>query len=223
MYKLSPSDFRYLWEDCKYCYYRKVKENISLPSIGIPGVFMKMNSLLQNTIVGMNMKDIHPSLPNAVVEIKEGYLKSIVIPGTKCYISGKFDVLSKTAEGDYTVIDFKITDPKEEKIQKFTAQLHAYKYAIENPVQGEAKKVSRMGLIAVSPEQIGFKNDFIFFKATPQWYEIKENMDGFMNMMGEISEFLDGELPPPTQTCDWCNYRLRFDPQREISPGDIPF
>ncbi|MDO8573690.1 MAG: hypothetical protein Q7R77_02975 [Candidatus Daviesbacteria bacterium] len=25
LYKLSPSDFAYLWNDCKHCYYQKVK------------------------------------------------------------------------------------------------------------------------------------------------------------------------------------------------------
>ena len=52
MYKLSPSDFKYLYQDCKHCYYQKATGVIKeLPSIGMPGVFSKMNSLLQKGLM----------------------------------------------------------------------------------------------------------------------------------------------------------------------------
>src|SRR4030042_3986345 len=146
MYKLSPSDFKYLYEDCKHCYYQKVKFGIELPSIGMPGVFSRMNSLLQNTIIGMDLREINSNLPHGKIEVKEGFLKSKPVPPTgECIISGRFDIASRLDDGSYSVIDFKITDPNEDKIQKFFAQLHAYKFALENPAFGEPKKVSKMG------------------------------------------------------------------------------
>jgi len=224
LYKLSPSDFRYLWEDCKHCYYLKIKRGIELPSIGIPGVFMKMNSLLQNSIQGLNLRDINPDLPSGVIEIKEGFLKSASVPPlNKCYISGRFDIVSRLDDGSYAVIDFKISDPNEEKVQKFTNQLHAYKFALENPTFGDKKKVSKLGIIVVSPEQIGFKNGFIFFKSTPQWFEITENMPRFFDFIGEVSTVLDGDLPQPTDSCKWCIYRTRFEPKKIIEEDGIPF
>src|SRR3990167_7064886 len=118
-YKLSPSDFRYLWEDCKHCFYLKVKKGINQPSIGIPGVFMKMNSLLQKDIEGVNLKDINPNLPSGVIETKEGYLKSKPIPPAESsFISGRFDIISKLDDGTFAIIDFKISDPNEEKVKK---------------------------------------------------------------------------------------------------------
>ncbi len=230
MYKLAPSDFRYLWEDCKHCYYMKVKNRIELPSIGIPGIFMKMNSMLQNSIKGMNLKDINPLLPSGTIDIKEGYLRSTAIPpDNKCFISGRFDIACALDDGTYSVIDFKITDPKEEKIQKFRHQLHAYKFALENPERGEKKKVSKLGVVVVSPEQIGFKNGFIYFKANPQWTEIEENMDEFLDFIGQVSKVLDGDIPSPSINCKWCIYRKIFEQQKknlnETKPEieDIPF
>ena len=67
MYKLSPSDFKYLYEDCKHCYYQKVKKGITLPSIGMPGIFSKMNSLLQEAIMGMNLKEVNSELPSGII------------------------------------------------------------------------------------------------------------------------------------------------------------
>lgn len=226
MFKLSPSDFRYLWEDCKHCFYQKVKFGIYLPSIGLPGVFMKMNSLLQDTIQGMNLKEVNPDLPSGVIEVKEGFLKSAPIPSAKdCFISGRFDVLSKLNDGTYAVIDFKISDSSEEKAQKFRWQLHAYKYALENPAFGPVKKISKMGLIIVSPESIEFKEGKVIFHSTPKWFDVKEDMNGFYDFIGEVSKVLNGPVPEVNKECAWCKYRVCFhkSPGSEESQQDLPF
>lgn len=211
MYKLSPSDFKYLWNDCKHCYYQKVKYGIVLPTIGLPGVFTKMNGLLQASIQGKNLKDINPDLPSGIIEVKEGYLKSAPIPSAEdCFISGRFDIVSKLDDGSYTVIDFKISDPKEEKVQKFTHQLHAYKFALENPSYGAAKKVSKMGVVVVSPEFIEFRDGGVVFKSKPNWFEISENMGAFFDFISEVSKLLNGPVPQTSQECTWCKYRLCF-------------
>ena len=203
MYKLSPSDFRYLYEDCKYCYYQKVKYNITLPSIGMPGVFSKMNSLLQNAIIGMDLRDINSQLPPGKIEVKEGFIKSKPIPPSNdCYISGRFDIASRLDDGSYSVIDFKITDPKDDKIQKFFPQLHAYKFALENPSFGPPKKVSIMGVIAINPESISFPGENVIFKAKPQWFEIAEDMERFYAFITEVSKHLKNDVPPEnTEKC----------------------
>ncbi len=192
MYKLSPSDFKYLYEDCKHCYYQKAKGIIKeLPSIGMPGVFSKMNSLLQNAIVGMDLREINKNLPAGKIEVKEGFLKSKPIPPTNdCFISGRFDIASKLDDGTYAVIDFKITDPTEDKIQKFFAQLHAYKFALENPTFGAPKKVSKMGVIAINPEEIAFPGENVLFKAKPQFFEIAEDMERFYAFISDFSKLL---------------------------------
>ena len=225
MYKLSPSDFKYLYEDCKHCYYQKAKGIIKeLPSIGMPGVFSKMNSLLQNAIMGMDLKEINSKLPSGKIEVKEGFLKSKPIPPSNdCFISGRFDIASKLDDGTYSVIDFKITDPNEDKIQKFFPQLHAYKFALENPVFGEPKKVSKMGVVAINPEEISFPGDNVIFKAKPQFFEIEEDMDRFYAFISEISKLLNGPPPPENpDKCKWCYYRICT----KKSPSDqeeIPF
>ena len=115
MYKLAPSDFAYLWEDCKFCYYQKVKFGISHSGV-FPAMFGRINKLLQNSIMGMNLRDIHPNLPSGIISVQEGYLKSKVVDGTDCYLSGRFDILTKLDNGSYAIIDFKITAPEEDQI-----------------------------------------------------------------------------------------------------------
>jgi len=226
MYKLSPSDFKYLYEDCKHCYWQKVKKGISLPSIGMPGVFTKMNSLLQDAIIGMDLREINKALPAGKIEVKEGFLKSKPIPpANECFISGRFDIASELDDGTYAVIDFKITDPTENKIQKFFSQLHAYKFALENPAYGAAKKVSKMGVIAINPEEISFPGENVIFRAKPQWFEIEEDMNRFYAFIGEISKLLNGPAPEENENCQWCHYRICTHPPPVDEPvqDEIPF
>lgn len=213
MYKLSPSDFKYLWEDCKHCFYRKVVHGIELPSIGMPGIFTKMNNQFQDAIQGMNPQDLHPDLPSGFFELKERYLKSSPIPpGKQCFISGRFDILTKFDDGTYGIIDLKITDPKSEDLYKFTNQLHAYKFALENPAEGAlgAGKISKLGLLIISPNSIHFANGNVHFSAEPKWHPIEEDIESFFVFINEVSNLLAGQVPKPTPTCKWCVYRNRF-------------
>lgn len=224
MHKLSPSDFKYLYEDCKHCYYQKVKNNILLPSIGMPGVFSKMNSLLQNAIIGMDLREINSKLPAGKIEVKEGFLKSVPIPpNNDCYISGRFDIASKLDDGTYAIIDFKITDPKEDKISKFFAQLNAYKFALENPAVGEPKHISTMGVVVINPEEISFPGDDVIFQSKPHWFAIEEDMNRFYAFISEVSSLLNGPVPPEnSDNCKWCYYRICTKNPEEVKK-DLPF
>lgn len=47
MYKLSPSDFAYLYEECKHCYYLKVRRGIERPKGVFPAIFGAINTRIQ--------------------------------------------------------------------------------------------------------------------------------------------------------------------------------
>ena len=209
-YKLSPSDFAYLWNDCKHCYYQKVKLGVSYSGL-FPSMFGRINKLLQDSIMGMNLQDIHPSLPSGIIEIQEGYLMSVQINDTNCFLSGRFDILTKLEDGTCALIDFKIASPDEEKIlKKYSSQLHAYKFALENPANGDPIKISKMGVVSINPEEMKLIDGKIVFTTMPTWHPIEEDMVGFLKLISEISTVLNGELPPISETCTLCIYRSRF-------------
>lgn len=41
-WKLSPSDFAFLWEECKRCFYLKVVNGIQRPPLIMPKIFMTL-------------------------------------------------------------------------------------------------------------------------------------------------------------------------------------
>ena len=209
LYKLSPSDFAYLWNDCKHCYYQKVKLGVFHSGI-FPSMFGRINKLLQDSIMGMNLSDIHPDLPSGIIEIQEGYMKSITIDGTNCYLSGRFDILSKLDDGTFAIIDFKITTPDSEKISKYISQLHAYKFALENPSSGKPIKVSKMGIVSINPDEMKLVDGKVIFTSTPKYHRVEEDTESFHNLIREISTLLNGDLPAVSKTCSLCIYRSKF-------------
>ena len=62
-YKLSPSDFTFLYEGCKRCYYLKVVHNIPQPSVPLPSIFSEIAGLLKNHYDGKHTKELYPGLP----------------------------------------------------------------------------------------------------------------------------------------------------------------
>src|SRR3990170_6829427 len=127
MYKLSPSDFAYLYEECKLCFYLKVKENIKRPFSPFPSVFSAMNTLIQGNLMGKSFQTLSPKLPDGIIESQEGWVSSKQIPDTNLYISGKYDLLVKQKDGTYILVDLKISKPSEEKAEKYKTQLASYK------------------------------------------------------------------------------------------------
>ncbi len=173
--------------------------------------------------MGMNLKDVIADLPSALIETQERFVRSITVPNTNCFLNGRYDIVIKFDDGTYGVIDFKITEPDEEKVlKKYATQLHAYKFALENPESGTPIKVSKMGIISVKPETMKIENGKIIFTTTPTWHGVEEDMDSFYMLMRNISDVLDGPLPEPSETCKLCIYRRRFEPQENIT-DDIPF
>jgi len=207
MYKLSPSDFAYLYEDCKLCYCLKIKHKIYQPSMQMPGVFLTMNSLMQGNIVGKNLREISPELPDGEVIKQEGFVKSAPIPGTSVYISGKYDLLVKNPDGTHTIVDLKISKPGDGKGAMYQSQLWAYQYALENPAEGEPIKITRLALLIFYPEQVSFEDGAAKMTLPPQWVSVEYDLDSFLKFIKEVDTLLAGPLPAEGDKCQWCKYR----------------
>lgn len=207
MFRLSPSDFKYLWEECPHCFYRKVHNNIRQPSIGIPSIFTRMSGMLQKNMQGSNLKDFVPDAPSGKFVLAEGYLKSKPLPSGKSYINGRFDLLMQFDDGTHGVIDVKMTDSKDEDLSKFDRQLHAYKYALENPTEKEPIQISSAGLLIVAPTDIKPHQGHVYYKAKPIFKPIQLNMDSFFAYIDEVEKLLTGPQPAPSEMCAWCVYK----------------
>ncbi len=213
-HKLSPSDFTFLYERCKRCYYLKAVHNISQPSIPLPSIFSKIAGLLKNYYNGKHTRDLHVELPPGTVNYSERYIKSesIQLPGHNdtCFISGRFDIVVQLDDGTYGVIDFKTGNPNEEYHELYSRQLHAYAYALEHPAPStlSLSPVTVMGLLYFYPSKVSQPNiEWLSYDAEIHWIEIKKDEQAFLGFIAEALGLLEsGEPPNPSPTCRWCSY-----------------
>ena len=205
-YKLSPSDFAYIYEECKRCFYLKIKEGISRPSTPFPAVFTALNTRIQDSLFGKNLQTLSSSLPDCTVANKEGYVESIVVPNTSCFIKGRYDLLCKNKDDTYTVVDLKISQPDEEKIEKYKTQLTAYKFSMENPAREKPIKITRMGLLIFFPDTLSFENNTVDMNFPPKWMDVSADENGFFKFIKDIDDLLAGPIPEENPECGFCKY-----------------
>lgn len=225
MYKLSPSDFAYLYEECKLCYYLKIKHGIYQPSMPMPGVFSAINTRLQGTLVGHDLRTLSKDLPEGIVENQEGWVESKPIPETDVFIKGKYDLLVKHPDGTHLLVDLKISQPDVGKIDKYKTQLGAYKFALENPANGKPIKLTKLGLLIFYPDTVFFEDGVARLDFPPKWLEVPIDEKGFLIFAKGVDKLLKGPTPEEGKECKWCKYRHLGDELTHYEPlkEDIPF
>src|SRR2546430_1740204 len=110
-FRLSPSDFAFLWEECKRCFYLKVVKGFRRPSSPMPKIFTNIDLQMKECFAGKRTTLAVPTLPGGVFEYSEKWVQStpIVVPGhtSQCVLRGKFDNAIKFDDGSYGLDDFK--------------------------------------------------------------------------------------------------------------------
>jgi len=68
-WKLSPSDFAFLWEECKRCFYIKVADGFQRPRPPIPKIFTRIASEMPKFFANKRTESLLNILPKGVVEL----------------------------------------------------------------------------------------------------------------------------------------------------------
>jgi hypothetical protein len=218
IYNLSPSDLTFLWDDCKRCFYLKVKHNIGYRG-PFPGMFGKMGDLTSNYYLGKPAWEISPDLPAGLVKFREKWVKSAPISfpdtSTQCVIKGRFDAIMAFEDGSYGIIDYKTSDASEEKAAFYSRQLSAYAYALENPAPGalSISPITRLGLFIITPDRFErLPNGELAFVTRTTWMEVPRDDATFLTLLGEVITLLDMPIPPAaSDDCGLCNYRRDYN------------
>jgi hypothetical protein len=217
-YKLSPSDFAFLYEGCKRCYCLKVVHGISQPSIPLPSIFSKIAVLLKDHYHGKRTEALHPDLPPGTVKYGEQWVRSSAIrdPSGKAQfvINGRFDIVVEFDDGTYGVIDFKTGNPREGYSALYGRQLHAYAYALENPAPEALglSPVTKLGLLYFYPSDVSQESlHHLSYDAEIKWIEVRREDQQFRQFIDEVFGILVApDLPKPSEGCRWCTYLERM-------------
>jgi PD-(D/E)XK nuclease superfamily len=215
LYKLSPSDLTFLWDECPRCFYLKYIHAISRPAAPFPAVFGAIDRLMKAQFEGRQASELDPSLPPGLISVTEKWLESvpITLPDHKLtiFLRGKIDALIGFENGSYGIVDFKTSEPKKEQIPFYARQLHAYAYALEHPAPGRLafSPISRLGLYVEAPHAtLAATTSEISFHFRSTWLEVPYNEAGFLEFLGQVLSLLELSDPPPaSESCNYCKYR----------------
>jgi hypothetical protein len=155
---LSPSDLSYFWSDSKIGFYDKYVLEIQRPKQAFPSVFNTIDLCMKDAFEKITCTDIVSGAPDGHITHDDIYVQSKLIDlgNYKVGFKGKIDCLLDRKNGKYFVVDYKTTHISEKLKSIYCLQLMAYAYALENPLNGEAKKIEGLGLIAFQPKKFDF-------------------------------------------------------------------
>lgn len=212
---LSPSDFAFLWEECKRCFYLKIVSSFRRPGGPMPKIFTVIDEQMKVHFTGKRTSDVLPALPSGILDPSGSWVQStpLTVPrhSSTCVIRGKLDSIVKFDDGTYGVIDFKTSATKAEHVPLYGRQLHAYALALENAAPGNLalRPITKLGLVVFEPHNFsGEHNTPAALTGGLSWVEAPRNDAAFLAFLAEVLDVLELPNPPGgSAACEWCQYR----------------
>jgi len=214
-FKLSPSDFAFLWQECKRCFYLKVARGFGRPQLPFPGIFGTIDGAMTACYNGMRTEAIAPGMPSGTVRFGQRWVRSrpidVAAGAPTCYISGRFDSVVEFDDGTYGVIDFKTSTARGGHVRTYSRQLHAYAYALENPAPNQLAlaPITKLGLLIFEPSSfVHLSHEVVNLRGGLTWIEVPRDDAAFLDFLRQVVSVLSQPEPPePARGCTWCEYR----------------
>ena len=214
-FKFSPSDFAFLWQECKRCFYLKVALGFGRPRMAFPQIFGAIDKAMTTCYNGRPARATATGMPDGIIRSGQKWVHSrpidLGMEDCTCYISGRLDSLIELDDGAWGVIDFKTSRVSGPHIPIYSRQLHAYAYALENPASGRPGlgPITKLGLLVYEPSTFEHTTDQAATLAGEVRYiDIPRNDTAFFDSLREVIAVLSQPAPPePAPDCPWCAYR----------------
>lgn len=215
IFKLSPSELTFLWDECPRCFYLKTVLGIPRPPTAFPKIFSSIDLLMKKMFEGKRTEEVLPALPPGEVVFGGNWVESAPMRSssgdTSCFIKGIFDSVIRFDDGTYAVIDFKTSQPSPHHVAFYGRQLSAYAYALEHPAPKKLalSPVTKLGLLCVEPIDIDRdERGRIRYAGEVTWMEVPKDEAKFLGFIDEVMQVLSLPEPPPAaEKCGFCKYR----------------
>lgn len=214
-FELSPSDFAFLWQECKRCFYLKVTLGFGRPRMAFPQIFGAIDRAMTACYNGRPTRAIAASMPGGTIRSGQKWVHSrpieLGVEDCTCSISGRLDSLLELDDGTWGVIDFKTSRVSGPHIPMYSRQLHAYAYALENPASGRSglEPITKLGLLVYEPSTFEHTiNQAANLAGEVRYIDIPRNDTAFLDFLRQVLAVLSQPAPPePAPDCPWCAYR----------------
>ena len=128
--------------------------------------------------------------------------------GRKFILRGKIDAYIDHGSF-FSIIDFKVTNIDEKKIEVYKTQLLSYAIMFEKPNKEYLKltPIKNLGIFCFEPEKIQSVDKNPSFNMKTQYYPIQRDDDYLFKFITEILDFLEGPKPNFDEKCGLCNLK----------------
>ena len=207
----SPSEFAFGYSGCKRCYYDLKKDNLRI-STAFPSIFSKLDRLQKEFYHDQNTDVLSANIESGKIKTDyEKLQKSQTLKdkkGREFILRGKIDAYIDHGTF-YSIIDFKVTDINEKKIELYKTQLLSYAIMFEKPNEKCLKltPIKNLGIFCFEPEKIQSVNSNPSFNMKTQYYPIQRDDDYLLSFITEIIDFLEGPKPTFDEKCGLCNLK----------------
>ena len=207
----SPSEFAFGYSSCKRCYYDLKIDNLRV-STPFPSIFSKLDRLQKEFYHEKSTNILNANIePGKIKTDYEKLQKSETLKdkkGREFILRGKIDAYIDHGTF-YSIIDFKVTDIDEKKIELYKTQLLSYAIMFEKPNEKCLKltPIKNLGIFCFEPEKIHSVNGKPSFNMKTQYYPIQRDDDYLLSFITEIIDFLEGPKPTFDEKCGLCNLK----------------
>ena len=207
----SPSEFAFGYSGCKRCYYDLKNDNLRV-STAFPSIVSKLDRLQKEFYHDQNTDVLSANIESGKIKTDyEKLQKSEILKdkkGREFTLRGKIDAYIDHGTF-YSIIDFKVTDIDEKKIELYKTQLLSYAIMFEKPNEKCLKltPIKNLGIFCFEPEKIHSVNNKPSFNMKTQYYPIQRDDDYLLSFITEIIDFLEGPKPTFDEKCGLCNLK----------------
>ena len=121
-------------------------------------------------------------------------------------LKGKIDAYIKHKDS-YSIIDFKVTNISEAKIDTYGTQLLSYALMFEYPEKDNLHltPINKLGIFCFEPEIMQDVNNSPNFKMATKYYDIKRDDNKMIKVITDIIDLLEGPIPASDIKCSICS------------------
>ncbi len=225
---ISPSDYAYLYDRCKRCFWRKCH--------GLQPLSSGMDFRVANAYDRLIKDKLHAGeaeklgIPYKLVRheaIERVASEPIEFPdlGASLVIRGKTDKQFYTDDDQLVIIDAKAGDADP---GKYWMQLMMYLYAIENPMEAVPREVAAIGILQWGLSKANFKLNadmsMAAISAPLRWVELPIDRVSMLRKLGDVAAIAGAAEPPEAghycETCKAVQQFIECDKKHSVTRGE---
>ena len=211
IYNFSPSEFAFGYAGCKRCYYDQKVNNVKV-SLPFPSIFSKLDILQKNFYHDKSSDLLGGKIAPGVIKTDYSKTQKSKIlednKGRKFQLKGRIDAYVKHKDS-FSIIDFKVTDINEKKIDTYATQLLAYAIMFDQPDEGFLKlnPIKDLGIFCFEPDTMVDHQNVPNFKMKTQFYLIERDDKKMFEFITMVIDMLEGKNPISKEKCSICKVR----------------